>query len=395
MSAGAPRPAPHVLRTQHPAIVRVNRLAAVAAAKGREVISLGQATSNVPPPVAPGALRELMDARSLAHYSPDAGLPELHAAVAEDLRVRRGAAIDPDRELVITAGANHAFHSALHAILTPGEEVVLPTPLYFNHQMAVELLGGVRRQAPCDSGFLPTPEHLERALCDRTRAIVLVSPSNPTGRVMPREVVTRVLGLAADRGVWVVFDETYEGIVYTGEAADYSAASLLREYPNLIVISSFSKRLGMAGCRVGTLLADGELVEQVLKIQDTTVICAATLSQRIAARCLPGLGDHLRGIVATMRPRRELLLKRLTAFTDTDFIAPDGAFFFFIDITPTGLGSWEFVEAAIRDYGVVTVPGACCGDGWDRRVRLAFGAVTADRLDEAIGRLEEMWRQRL
>lgn len=395
MTGHLPKIAPHVLATRPPAIDRINRLARTERAAGRDLISLGQATSNVPIPVDDATLKELLDRDSLTAYPPDAGLPELRAAICDDLQTRHAVTLDPETQLIITAGANHAGHSALHAILSPGDTVALFTPFYFNHEMAVQLLGGKVKELPCGPGLLPDPDDLAHAAATGLRAVILVSPSNPTGRVIPRETFARILDIAARHGIWVIFDETYEGIVYPGDAEAYSAAYALADHPNLIVVSSFSKCLGLAACRTGVLLAAPEVIAQILKIQDTTVIAAAGFSQKLAAHCLPGLGQHLARIITELAPRRDLLAARLRELPGLSFTLPDGAFFIFADISATGINSWEFVERALREVGLITVPGETCGTGWQHHIRLAFGAVSQSRLHEALDRLRKFWTKLL
>ena len=244
-------------------------------------------------------------------YSTDPGRPSLRRALAERLQQEIGADCGPEN-LVITAGANHAFATALATLVNPSDEVVLPAPYFTNHYMQVQASGSIAVEAPLadPKAFAVTWDDVARALTPRTRAVVLCTPSNPTGATITRADGERIVSELASRGIWVIGDETYMQFVFDG--THWSAASVGDWRRNVVVIGTFSKSFAMMGWRVGFVLAGRDVCEQATKIQDAMIICAPTISQIAAEAAVTEDWDYPRSFQSEFRRRRERVAGRLS-----------------------------------------------------------------------------------
>ncbi len=369
---------------------------------GRDVRVLAQAMVDYPPPtVFTASLAEALTRgeSALHRYAPDPGIPELRAALRDYLHRAFGLSADPGTEILVSPGANHAAFMALTALLEPGDEAVLLTPWYFNHAMTVTMVGARVRSVPVapDEGFVPPVSRILQAWTPRTRVLVLVTPNNPTGACY-REAWLRELAAALDhderwRGVWIITDQTYQEITFTGDRP-CSLATLPGMRERTITIGSFSKSLALAGWRLGFLAGSQTLVEQVLKIQDSSVICAPYASQWALARTLsdPRLEAYLSDKRALLRARRDALLAPLLDEAALEVFVPEGACFVFLGLPP-GTDGNRFAWQLLEERGVAVVPGAPFGSDWSRYLRLSFGSGADRDLSEASARLVEQLRE--
>jgi aspartate/methionine/tyrosine aminotransferase len=348
----------------------LNEVAARWREKGADVITLGQGLPGFDPPrVAVDALRAAVDDGASHIYSADAGVPELRGALTRSLRPL-GATVDPDAEVIITAGGNQALQLALTTLIDPGDEVVLASPFFLNHEMAIRSVGGVPIEAavPATRGFVPDWDDLLPHLSAHTRAVLLVSPSNPTGAIIPRESL----------------DETYLRFAYDTEPV--TALALPRWRDNVVVIGSFSKQFAITGWRCGYLAASEEVIAQALKIQDVMVICAPVPVQRAVAAILDAEPDYARRWLPELRARRDTLVDALASVPGVTPIKPSGAFFVmarFDGMHDSRRAAMELIE----QQHVVTIPGAFFGTAAEGYLRISYGAAAQDRLREAVGRI--------
>jgi aspartate/methionine/tyrosine aminotransferase len=364
----------------------LNEVAARWREKGADVITLGQGLPGFDPPrVAVDALRAAVDDGASHIYSADAGVPELRGALTRSLRPL-GATVDPDAEVIITAGGNQALQLALTTLIDPGDEVVLASPFFLNHEMAIRSVGGVPIEAavPATRGFVPDWDDLLPHLSAHTRAVLLVSPSNPTGAIIPRESLERIVTECAARDVLVFVDETYLRFAYDTEPV--TALALPRWRDNVVVIGSFSKQFAITGWRCGYLAASEEVIAQALKIQDVMVICAPVPVQRAVAAILDAEPDYARRWLPELRARRDTLVDALASVPGVTPIKPSGAFFVmarFDGMHDSRRAAMELIE----QQHVVTIPGAFFGTAAEGYLRISYGAAAQDRLREAVGRI--------
>jgi aminotransferase len=364
----------------------LNRRAAELRAAGHHVISLGQAVPFFPPPdAALDAARSALDGADVHRYVTDPGLPSLRGALAARLSAAAGTAITA-ADLLITAGANHAFTLALATLVDPGDEVILPSPYFTNHQMAVCAAGAVAVEAPVADRVTFATRFADIAphLTSRTRAVVLCNPSNPTGAaITPADGAALVRELAG-RGIVVISDETYMQFVYDG--AHWSAASVPEWRRNVVAVGTFSKSFGMMGWRVGYLLADAAICVEAVKVQDAMIICAPAVSQMMAEAAVRERWDYPLSFHSELRSRRRTLAAALSAVPGVEWSPTAGGLFAFVAIPGCG-DSVRFSHDLLEQAHVVTIPGAVFGASGEGHLRLSYGYAGEADLTEAVRRL--------
>jgi len=388
------RISPHLLATDPPALTALMARARELAAEG-ELVNLAQAVVDFPPPGEfIDEVRRAAGDPAVHRYTPDPGLPELRELLAKYIGERYGMDVDPHDGLLVTPGANQACFSALAALLVPGDEVLVPSPWYFNHAMTVQLLGGVVRALPTapEQGHVPDLGAMAEALSARTKAVVLVNPNNPTGSRYPDDWVRELGDLLRGREIWVVADQTYQELVYEGQRP-CSIGSLPGMTGRTVTAGSFSKSLSLAGWRAGFLAGPPALVEQVLKIHDSSVISAAHVTQRGLMAALPAVDRHLEDVLPRLRRRRDALTASLRGFPAIRAARPGGSVFVLAHL-PAGIDDAAFSVRLLEEQRVAAVPAGGMGPGGQSALRLSFAATGAESLAEAgrrIGQLADSW----
>src|SRR3712207_370894 len=258
-------------------------------------------------------------------YAPNAGLPELRAALAEKVVRRNGYGTQPE-QVVVTQGGIQALYLVLRALLEPGDEVLLPHPAWPNFRMIAHLLGARVLSYPlvAEGDFLPRLEDLERLVTPRTRAILVNSPSNPLGTVLPRELVESLLAFARRQGLWFVSDEVYDEVVF--DDVFVSAGSVADPGDRLVSVYSFSKVYAMTGWRVGYLVAPPDVAKLLTGMQEPIISCVNTPAQLAALAAITGPQDIVREMSGAYRARRDELLEILDR-GDLPSSRPSGAFY--------------------------------------------------------------------
>ncbi len=382
-------------RVRHISLARfdaLNSRAAELRAQGHDVISLGQALPGFGPPrAAIEAVRTALSQQDAHIYSADAGLLGLRAALCDKLRTAHGIDATPD-EVIVTAGGNQAFMLALMTLVDPGDEVLLPAPYFVNHEMAVSAFGAVPREVPLSEtrGFTLRWEDLAPHLSARTRAVVVCTPSNPTGAVAARDEMTRVALELARRGVALLSDETYGRFVYDGVFSSAAAQPDWRE--NVVVLSTFSKSFGMTGWRVGYMLAPTHVCDQAIKIQDAMVICAPVPSQIGVEAAIRESWDYPLGFRPALMARRQALIDAVAQIPRLHWTPTAGGFFAFVRVAGC-TDAAHLADAILEREHVVTIPGSTfgsCGEGF---IRLSYAAVETDDLREALTRLRRFFAE--
>ena len=375
-------------RTALPPLVELPQRAGVLAAQGADVIRVDQGAVDVPPPQAfVERVSSALSDPEVHRYSPDPGLPELRSALARYATERLGVECDPKRELIVTTGANQACFSALMALVEPGDEVLLPSPWYFNHAMTLTALGAVPVPVPTggEEGFAPDPEAVAGLITPRTRGLALVNPNNPTGVCYDDDLIRRLVELAVERDLWILSDQTYHELYY-GAEAPLSPAAVPEAGDRVITVSSFSKSLGLAGWRLGFLAGPAALVDEVLKIHDCSVICAGRAAQEGLLAALPEAERHVDRVRSMLRDRRDRLVTSLHAAGLDTFVEPGGSLFLFLRL-PDAEDDWTFCRRLLEEQHVVAVPGSAFGPGGEGSIRFSFGANPTERLDEVVHRI--------
>ncbi|MEB3310832.1 MAG: pyridoxal phosphate-dependent aminotransferase [Snowella sp.] len=369
---------------QAPVIPLVGQL--VAANPG--TISLGQGiVFYSPPPSAIAALSEGLADPSNHQYKPVQGIQPLLQAIATKLQQDNGIGVEPSKNAVfVTAGANMAFMNALLAITSPGDEIILNTPYYFNHEMAIRMADCQPVLVPTDGNYQLQLEAIAAAITPKTRAMVTISPNNPTGAVYPESALREVNQLCRDRGIYHISDEAYEYFTYEG-VKHFSPAAIPDSQAYTISLFSLSKAYGFAGWRIGYMVVPAHLFLAIQKIQDTILICPPVMSQYAAYGALKTGSSYCQPYLEEIYQNRRFFLKSLTQIRDLCTVIPtQGAFYFFLKINTT-LSDFELVKRLIEKYGVATLPGSTFGMTDGCYLRVAYGALRQETAYQGIERL--------
>jgi aminotransferase len=355
------------------------------------VISLGQALPGFGPP--PSAIRAVEEAlpRVDAHiYSADAGLIGLRHALCDRLARHHQVDVSPD-EVIITAGGNQAFMLAAMTVLEPRDDVLMPAPYFVNHEMTIRAIGARPIEVPLREadGFAVRWSELVPHLTRRTRAVVICTPSNPTGAVASRDELARIAQELASRSIALFVDEAYMQFVYEGVFESAAALPMWRD--NVIVVGTFSKSFGMTGWRVGYMLAERAVIDQAIKVHDAMIICAPVLSQIGAEAAIRESWPYPLLFREELMVRRRLLSEGLRAIPDLHWTPTAGGFFAFVRVAGCSDSS-SLAAHIIEKTHVVTIPGAVFGASGEGYIRLSYGSVAQDDLREAVGRLGEYFR---
>jgi aspartate/methionine/tyrosine aminotransferase len=351
-----------------------------------DTISLGQGTVYYGPPQAATArVEHALAGQDIHQYGPVGGLAELRDALARKLSTENGIDADPDSRLLVTAGANMAFVNTVLAIADPGDEFILPLPYYFNHEMALRMLNCEPVAIASGNGFLPDPDVIAKAITARTRALVTISPNNPSGAVYPRELLAELNVLCKARGIYHIHDEAYEYFTFDG-AEHFSPGSLPDASSHTVSLFSLSKSYGFAGWRIGYMVIPEHLMEAVYKVQDTNLICPNQLAQHAALGCLEAGSGYVRHKKREIEYCRQLAVSGLQELNDRcQVITTDGAFYFLFKFV-SELTEMQIVERLIVEHGVAVIPGSTFGLP-PGHLRVAYGALRRDSVNTGMNRL--------
>lgn len=321
------------------------------------MINLASGTPDFPTPphVVEAGQRALAEGKTV--YTAWAGLPPLREAIAEQLRREKGLTVDPAHEIIVTAGSQAAMLTVTLALLDPGDEVLVPTPFYDEYRRDIMLAGATMIPVPTrlEDNFEVNPDDLERAVTPRTKAMILISPSNPTGAVMERATLERIAAIAQRHDLLVIWDELYERFVYDG-FEHVSLAALPGMWERTVLINGFSKCYGMTGWRIGYVAARREITDALLPLSHGMTICAPSVSQYAALAAVTGPHDWFDEILAEYDRRRRLWIQALDSM-GLPYGRPRGAYYIMPSISSTGLTSQQFARA-LREEGNVMIGGA-------------------------------------
>jgi aspartate/methionine/tyrosine aminotransferase len=349
-------------------------------------ISLGQGVvSYGPPEQAIAQITAFLSNPNHHKYQAVYGIPPLLDLIEAKLQSENGVLAQGNR-VVVTAGGNMAFFNALLAIADPGDEIILNVPYYFNHEMAITMASCAPVLIATDENYQLQPKSIAAAITDKTRAVVTISPNNPTGAVYPETSLREVNEICRKRGIYHISDEAYEYFVYGG-AQHFSPASIAGSEAHTISLYSLSKAYGFASWRIGFMVIPDHLFEAVNKIQDTILICPPVISQFAAVGALQSGKNYCLQQLQQLSEVRELVMGELDRIKDCCVAPPaDGAFYFLIRLD-TRIKPLTFVERLIREFGVAAIPGNAFGVEEGCYLRVAYGALQKETVAEGIGRL--------
>ncbi|KAF6617355.1 aminotransferase [Paenibacillus jamilae] len=359
----------------------------VAALPGTLSLTIGQPDFPTPAHIMEAAHRAIDEGRTT--YTPNPGLPELREAAAAFVDRKYGLNYRGQDEVIVTNGASEALDITLRTILSPGDEVILPVPIYPGYEPLIRLSGGIPVLADTrNSGFKLTAEVLKPYLTERTKAVILGYPSNPTGRVMSREELEAVADLLKERDLFIISDEIYSELIYDTSHVSIATLPGLRE--RTIVINGLSKSHSMTGWRIGFTLAPAEITQHMVKVHQYNVTCASSISQYAALEALTAGVDDALPMRDEYRKRRDYVHGRLTDM-GIPLEKPEGAFYLFPSIAHFGLSSMDFTLKLLEEQGVAVVPGDAFSSYGEGYIRLSY-AYGQDVLEQGLDKIERFVR---
>lgn len=358
-------------------------------------ISLGQGVVNYgPPSQAIAALPALLQESQLNKYQSVLGYPALLEALEKKLLEENSISITVDNKVMVTAGSNSAFLNAVLAVSEPGDEFIIPLPFYFNQEMAIRLCGCVPVTVPTKPDWQLDLEAIKSAVTSRTRAIITVSPNNPTGAVYDEASLIAVNRLCAEKGIYHFSDEAYESFTFE-DSQHFSPASLPGAASHTLSFYSLSKNYGMASWRMGYVVFPTGLTEAMVKVQDTNLICAPIVSQLLALEALkygkPWITPKMQALAAVRQNVHTMLstMPELIKFPRTT-----GAFYVLMRLPPLASNhmAMDFIQHMASQHQVITIPGFAFGltdQSQGNYQRLSFGALDAESVSEGVSRFLE------
>ncbi len=379
-----------------PAVAQMQKKAHQLEAQGIQLTYLmrGEPDFNTPVHICEAAYEALLAGHT--QYSPPQGTLELRRAVAERMIRDFGLSFEPETEIIITTGATMGIYLAIHALIDPGDEVIVPDPIYDPYSTIIQMAGGVPVRVPSNylSGHFSIPiDVVEAKLTKRTKAILINNPWNPTGSVMTRSELLELADLCETNNLIIISDEIYENIIFGSHSHINLASISPYARKRTILVNSFSKTYAMTGWRLGYNLAPPEMTKAMLQISQQLNRSASTFIQYAGTAAIQGSQEEVISMVDTYTSRRELITQMVSKIDRITFHPPEGTFFALFDIRPYGLDSQNMADFLLEQAKVVVVPGSVYGSEGEGFIRLSFAYSenTLRRgLENIIGALDEL-----
>jgi aspartate aminotransferase len=402
-----PRISRRIAAIAESATLKVDAKAKALQAEGKNVISYaaGEPDFATPSNIVEAASRAVLDPKNY-RYTPAAGLPELREAIAAKTARDSGWSV-PASQVIVTNGGKQAVYQSFATLIDPGDEVLLPTPYWTTYPEAIKLAGGVPVEvfAGADQGYLVTVDQLEAARTDRTKVLLFVSPSNPTGAVYSAEQTKAIGEWALEKGLWVISDEIYQNLVYpaagSGEAAPRSAMSIVEAVPELtdrtILVNGVAKSYAMTGWRLGWMVGPADAIKAASNLQSHLSSNVSNISQRAAIEALTGPQDQVEVMRQSFERRRNVIVAELNKIPGLHCPMPEGAFYVYPDVTGllgrewagvTPTTSLELADLILDKAEVAVVPGEAFGPSGYLRLSYALGDAP---LLEGVQRLQKLF----
>ncbi len=352
------------------------------------VISLGVGEPDFPTPwnVRSAGIRSLEKGKT--RYTSNKGLENLRKEISRYMQRKYSISYTPTEEILITVGGSEAIDMCIRSVVNPGDEVIIPQPSYVCYEPIVKLAGGVPViiETKAENEFKLTPEELKEKITNKTKALILPYPCNPTGAIMEREDLEKIAEILKNTNILIISDEIYSELTFS-ESKHISIAAIEGMKERTVVINGFSKSFSMTGWRLGFACGPKEILSQIIKIHQYAIMCAPTVSQYAAIEALKNCDDAVQEMLEEYDSRRRLIVK---GFNDLGLSCrePKGAFYAFPCIKSTGMTSEEFCEKLLLSKNVALVPGTAFGLGGEGYVRASY-CYSVEHINKALSRIAE------
>ena len=321
------------------------------------------------------------------HYTSNSGTIEFREAIAEKLKRDNGITVNPADEIVVTVGCKEAIFNLIFAFVNPGDEVIIPDPSWLEYQYIVKLAGGVPVAVPLleENNFILNPYDVKKNITNRTKLLLINSPHNPTGAVLPKETVSELAKLAIKHDLLVVSDEIYEKIIYDQEK-HISIATMPGMFERTVTVNGFAKAYAMDGWRLGYAAGPAELVKLILKVHQYNTSSATSFAQFGGAEAYRGPQSFVEEMVESFDERRRFLVQSLSQMPGVTCVEPKGAFYVFPSFKETGIPSNELAGILLREALIACVPGSAFGEYGEGYIRMAY-STSLEKIEEAMTRM--------
>lgn len=347
--------------------------------------TLGDPDLPTPMPIKEAGCRAIMEGKT--RYSQNAGLLELRKAISSYNEKKESIYYSPDTEILVSVGAMEGLYLALLAIINEGDEVVIPAPYYVNYKQMVMMCGGIPIIVEDEKDPLScSTEAIANAVNNKTKAIILNTPSNPTGRVLTNDYINKIADIAKANDLFVITDEVYKCLVYDNPHRPRSIASISEMKERTIFINSLSKEFCMTGWRLGYVMANVDIIAAMTKLQENVAACAPLPSQYAAIEALRTDIDYSSEMATIFKKRRDILVKEFAKTDKVDCITPQATFYAMVNISRTGMNSEEFAYDLLKAVQVAVVPGKTYGSCCDSYIRIAF-TLDENKIREGVNRI--------
>lgn len=348
-------------------------------------LSVGEPDFDTPPHIIEAAFKAMRE--GYTHYTVNAGFLEFRKAASEKLRKENRIEADPEKEIMATAGAMGGLSLAMLALIDPGDEVLIPDPGFPNYTAQTILAGGKPVYYPLkeENNFHAKADDIAERITPKTKAIIINSPSNPTGAVLREKELKSIADIVLEHDLYVISDEAYENILYDG-IKHVSIASLPEMKERTISIFTFSKTYAMTGWRIGFVVAPEEIIEVMLELQEHTFVHPSSISQMAAIAALRGPKEHVQRMLKEYAERREIITKELNSMPGVTCLKPEGAFYVFPNIKETGMSSEKIAMYLLEEAKIITVPGTAFGSYGEGYIRISY-TTSKEKIKEAMDRM--------
>lgn len=364
-----------------------------AAIDGAASLAWGLPSFRTPEHIRHSVERELKADPDIGKYALPDGLPLLRTLVAKEHLSATGLRVDPNDNVMITAGNMQGLNAIFHVLIDPGDEIIVTDPGFASHFQQIRLCGGnpVFWTMDESKGWSLDVDALPALITDRTKAIVLVSPSNPTGKIFSEGELRRIGDIARDRNLIIILDDPYSHFTYENRDRYFNLASVPELSDNLVYLFTFSKTYAMSGWRLGYMIAPGFLKREVMKVHDATLICTPRISQIAGIAALTHEPTHLKEFEDVLARRRNLICERLDAVSHIfDYVKPEGAYYVFPRILVDHDDAHEFSIRLLENAMVTVTPGQAFGPTGEHHVRMAY-CVDEETIERAFDRIEKFF----
>ncbi|MBW1695972.1 MAG: pyridoxal phosphate-dependent aminotransferase [Deltaproteobacteria bacterium] len=356
-------------------------------------LNIGRPDFDTPKNIKEAAKKALDEGK--VHYGSNYGIMELREAIARKTERENRVSYDPASEIIVTVGANEGVLLAMMALLNPGDEVLIPDPVWLHYFYCARMAGAVPVSVPTkeENEFVPQIDDFRSLISPKTKMVVLTSPNNPTGTVAGKDALEALARLVQEKDLFVISDEIYEAMVYDG-SRHISIATLSGMKQRTIIVNGFSKRYSMTGWRLGWIAADKDLVSAMIRIHQYTTVCATTFAQWGAVEALSGPQDEVQRMIEEFDRRRKLVFNALKEMPGVRVSAPKGAFYIFPNIQGTGKSCDELTGYLLDEAKIAVVPGSVFGKYGHGYLRISY-ANSYENLEKAMNNMLSALRKLL